>query len=254
MIKKLLITGLLLIGICLIHHSCKVVKGFSAMNQEKVKINTFTNGTKEVKFLNNHHVGKQLYYGLIEDIVIKYKAEGYVVFFEAISITELTDSIAIDTEKRKMRKMIGFDAGPKGYGAILEELDTLGVSVISRYVSKLMVQPPYKNMGVDSTDINADVTRTEMINAYETLYGNIVLEDVDIKTPLGNEYNMKKAVKNDLDPIILDYRNQELANKIMSSKQDKILVFYGEGHKKGFFNALKKMDKNWKRKGRTVKK
>jgi hypothetical protein len=48
------------------------------------------------------------------------------------------------------------------------------------------------------------------------------------------------------DPIILDFRNRALAERIVEDPNDKIFVTYGANHLSGVLDLLKQQDANWK--------
>lgn len=49
-----------------------------------------------------------------------------------------------------------------------------------------------------------------------------------------------------LDPLLLDFRNRELAARIVAAPQTHIYVNYGAEHLKGLLADLRKTDPNWK--------
>ncbi|MCF6169741.1 MAG: hypothetical protein L3J66_02020 [Bacteroidales bacterium] len=73
---------------------------------------------------------------------------------------------------------------------------------------------------------------------YEEL-GEVKLDSCDFATSLDSTYTCSKKLKGKLNPIIVDYRNQQLVNRIIQSKSDKIAVVYGEIHIKGLKELLK---------------
>lgn len=48
-----------------------------------------------------------------------------------------------------------------------------------------------------------------------------------------------------MEPVILDYRNRALAQRIMQSTDDKIFITYGAAHLPGLVAELRKLDSKW---------
>lgn len=219
------------------------------MKAETVNLDEYSNDQLNVAFIGIHHVGKKVYYKNLTSTIKDYKAKGYTVFYEGLSRSEVkNDSLAFDLEKRKFRKIIGHDAGPKGHGSIIEELKELEIKSLTELANQLIVQPKYKVLGLDSTDRNGDASRTGFVNEYERLYGKLELDSIDIHTPLDSAFRQPRPIsKAKLEKVVLDYRNQVLSQKIMNSEKNKVLIIFGEAHKKGVFKNLKKMSKKVKK-------
>ena len=54
-----------------------------------------------------------------------------------------------------------------------------------------------------------------------------------------------KTAPSVLDPVLLDFRNQKLAERIVTSTDDKIFVTYGAGHLPGLLDDLQASDPAW---------
>jgi len=48
-----------------------------------------------------------------------------------------------------------------------------------------------------------------------------------------------------MEPVILDFRNRALAQRIMQSPDDKIFITYGAAHLPGLVDELRKLDPKW---------
>lgn len=186
-----------------------------------------------------HHVGKPRFYELLKEHVITFKKEGYIVYFEGSAYSPGLDSMTIDTFQRKLRKMKGLIID-SGYAKYLHEHSLF---------RSLVDQPRGANLGLDSNDINVDVHRNVMIEAYEKKYDPISLEKMDFQIPLDPRFGYpkaKKLPKNNVYSILIDYRNENLASKIQTSDHKEILVLYGFAHMKGIFSSLQKLDPRWR--------
>ena len=117
---------------------------------------------------------------------------------------------------------------------------------------KLLNQPKYSKLNVDNlTSVRADVDLTELIDEFEKNNGEIKLDSCDFQFSIKSKnYKCRKAKKS-LRKIfnkeyIEDYRNKRLAERIIKSKKNKILVIYGNAHLYGLFFELHKLDNNYR--------
>ena len=93
---------------------------------------------------------------------------------------------------------------------------------------------------VDDFDINADVTFKEFVDEYERLYGPQTLSECDLNTHLDSAFTCQPPLKNDVDPVKVDFRNKELVKKLVAAEQQKIVVLFGAYHIKDLEKMLKR--------------
>lgn len=148
-------------------------------------------------------------------------------FFEQISTDFTTDSLLKDTIRRKVRKIKGFSG-------------TYKEATEDTYFKKYIQQPSYEELGIDNNDIRADVDYLEFINEWEKLNGVIILDSVDFNTSFNEKFNKGVFYTNkQYKSVVVDFRNDFLINKIKNSNNERILILYGEGHRKNFKKKLK---------------
>ena len=177
-----------------------------------------------------HHLGKQQFYDDVTTKLKAFKAQGYVIFFESISSNFTNDSLLKDTIRRKARKI-------KGFGGTYK--DEANGSIMKKYVQ----QPSNINLGMDEKDLRADVDYLQLITKWEEVNGKIILDSMDLNTPFDKKY--KKDVfytKSQYNKIIIDYRNNNLVDLIQKSPEKKIVIVYGEGHRKNLRKKLKSLN------------
>jgi len=212
--------------------SCKLVSAFVLMHRKNPKESKIVTGEKEIHFIPIVHYGQKVFYARLKDKVVNYKKEGFTVYYEQTinRFEKLNVSREqYDTIKRKYRKMTG------GQGHSRQDYQGGLGSVFKR----MCVQPLYDSLGIAATDVNADVTSIQMENEYERLYGKISLDSFDFKTPLDSPYACSKQ-KNSLKPVILDFRNRNLADMLERAPQHKIVVLYGKNHIKPVKKMIRK--------------
>lgn len=177
------------------------------------------------------HLGQQSFYDNVSKEIENYKKDGYVLFYEWIDY-ETADTLTL----RKTKKVVGMIPSKKGYQNMMEKIKVDGV----------VFQDNEQFMNhANSLDFNVDITPQELIHEYEKRHGEIVLSSKDLNAPLYEEITFNDN-KNVMD-IILNHRNKIVAERIQTSKYDKIIVIYGADHQKGILEELQKIDTSWKK-------
>ena len=223
-----LITVLSLIAFALGFSSCKIIKSIHQLKKKHAKVYSYKLGNKAIDYCPLHHLGKKEFYDDVTRVVTEHKKDGYVVYYEMIRSDFTKDSLLKDSIRRKARKLKGFSGSYKENSR----------GMFKKYIE----QPQYKNMGVTDNDVWADINYLQMINQFEKLYGEIRLDSADMNTPFDAKFNKsEKFTKQQYNSIVIDYRNDHLIELIKESKPNKILVLYGEGHRKNFKQKIKKI-------------
>ena len=211
---------------------CKLTKGVNSMLTKKVKPKYFTYEDKTIIFTPLVHFGQKEFYDNLSTALVDWKKDGYTIFYEQIGSGQSylgVDSISYDKLQREFRRINGGNATAEDYAEDLQDVFKKGVP-----------QPAYTDLGIDSTDLNVDVSLVDLINKFKELYGEIKLDSCDYTTRLDSSYNCYKGLKmKKLEPVYVDYRNTVVVEKIIQSDFNKILVLYGAAHIKGMKKLLK---------------
>lgn len=185
---------------------------------------------KRVYILGMQHIARQSFYDDVKARIDSLRQEGYVVYWEGLSIERNMDSMVLDTLNRKMRKLMGFH--------LTSYLDDENASQ-KAYNKKKYVEQDYEYLGIhvdSSCCVHADYTLGGIIEQYEIDKGEIMLSDYDWSTPLMSKYKKRKSrVAEDTTDYDCYYfvhtlRNRKLYESVIESEHDKILVVYGRGH------------------------
>lgn len=227
---------LILLIIC---SSCKTIHVLNEIETEDVSVVQLTNKEKIVEFIPMHHIGKPGFYDGVKDVIAHYKSEGFIVYYEGAGMNTEFDSATTDRYERKFRRMIGVYLDTTGYAHYFHEHGLF---------KKLVDQPRYYKLGISSSDKNVDVKKFKLVDEYEKRFGVIELRQIDTTLRFSEIYPPAlKLPKENVMSVIIDYRNENLANYIQKSDDKKIVVVYGEEHVNGTYKLLKKMDPSWKR-------
>ncbi len=214
---------------------CKLTMALRAMKNTDVKPEYIAYQDKSIIFTPLVHFGQKEFYDSLKDSLVVWKSRGYTVFYEQIKSKAYQmeeDSLTVDIANRKWRKIVGG-----------EQMTREGYEDLSEVFKGGVVQPEYEDLGLDETDLNADVTLPGLINSYENIYGEINLDSCDYATILDSAYSCSKALKGNLNPVIIDFRNEELVKTIIAADEKNIVVLYGKLHIKGLKKLLKEEEK-----------
>lgn len=206
---------------------CSRIKAIAKLYNKNVESQEYFYGDKSIIFVPLIHFGQRTFYNSLTDSIKKWKSDGYTIFYEQI-ISKGIDSTKLNLCKLKWRKINGSYSNTREDYAKLEEV----------FKNKI-VQPEYSQLGIDSTDVNADVRFDELIDKYEMIYGEVSIDSCDYSTPLDSNYHCNEGLKHDLNPIVVEYRNEELSERIIKTDLTKIVVVYGMLHIKGVKKILK---------------
>ena len=141
---------------------CQGFKAIRAIRDVDVNPQYCTFQDKQVILVSLVHYGKEEFYGNLKDSITTWKNENYKICYELIrtNINAMNvDSIAYVKLVLKWRKINGgFTDNNKRYAQMNE------------IFNDCIPQPKYKELGIDSLDINTDVTLVEWVNEFENYY------------------------------------------------------------------------------------
>lgn len=192
----------------------------------------YKNGTRTVLFVGMQHLALPEFFTNVAKLVDSVKAKNGYLFYELID-----DSNVTDTDLRKFRKFIGILPSANNYAVTYPACTEIGMVGQD---NKLFLQT---KGGINN--FNADYTLGKMIETYETKYGKIVLTEKDKSTPLSQSTPDILPTDN-VNYVIVDARNENLARFINSTAYNDIIVTYGSNHKDGVLRELQKLDAKWK--------
>lgn len=192
----------------------------------KVKLTEVENCLgKQILFIGMHHVGTSKFYSRVEEKVDFLRKSGYKVYYEGVrpDTTSKIYHVSRIVWLRYANIMGSYEnikLQYKDMAAKYKRLETQSeaLNLNTGYESKL---------DSNELDINADVSIYDMVYRYEELYGPCYYPEVS-----------KSEMRKRQDPIILDYRDVVLTNKIKNSIHDKIVIVFGEAHLKGFAKGM----------------
>lgn len=186
------------------------------------KIRILEKGDKEIIYVPMVHKGSESYYKEINEFLKQKRLEGYSVYYEGVKY----DHHSLSLEEKyfldlKLRRLLGFH---------LTALDNSQNQSLPDYVNNSRyTYQSNENLGIDTlVDINADLTRQELVFLYESEFGVIHLDTCDYNTPLLEKYNCSNG--DAYYKVVYTYRDNALIEKLLENKHDRIVLVFGKSH------------------------
>lgn len=232
-----------------------------------------TNGSKRVVFQGMQHIGSEHFYQAVIYDVEKALSEGYVSWYEGVQ-TPTPESKAF-FEKLSHELVGGSDLSGtyKSIGEICGikfQLDYFGLLEADK------AEHPKRHLvaDVDALELKAEYER---LMREDAAFAKAHANDFKPKPSTDDNALMLKAVEwlkkgsesqktlggvacrglfslnqpaedsppGHMEPVMLEFRNRALAQRIMQSNDDKIFITYGAAHLPGLVAELRKLDPKW---------
>lgn len=247
-----------------------VLASFTALRPMTVPNAALSNGSKTVVFQGMAHIGSEGFYKSVVYDLEKALSDGFVLYYEGVKSSPEGDQWFSET-------MAGGGDLNSNYAKIG---DACGLHFQLDYFGLLqadMAAHPDRHVA-------ADVTTADMMHEYEQLMQSdpaFATAVGDTKSPASEDgadsgggvasllamvgglsssqralvgtacrgyltYLLgQKTAPSALDPVILDFRNKALAERIIADTHDKIYITYGANHLPGLFALLQANDPAW---------
>lgn len=202
---------------------------------------------KDILFLPLVHISQQPFYDSCKKLIGSLSNKGYYIFGEGIGSEsilkgEKTESYQDTIYMKKIRKIVGIDI------AHYQKTEFF-VKFSDKY--NLVVQPKDLYPKEDPLGKGVDYTTKQLIEVYEKTKGEVILNDYDKNTKIGEEYKGEKMTRIDkdnekyfLNEVSVNKRNEYIVEEVRKSVHNKILLVYGSGH----YDGLKQLLENGKTK------
>ncbi|HNP32652.1 MAG TPA: hypothetical protein PKN96_05120 [Flavobacterium sp.] len=231
----------LIYGVFFVLISCtsfKVNLAFKLLGiyDDKVIITKITKEEREVVFIPMHHLGTASFYDDVKNKIDSLKKTGYYFYTEEVKGNK-KDSITI----RKSIKLTGIPFS-KTYVGYKHFFDSIYNGKV-KFKKEIFDQPSPTDFGLDASDSKTvDVTLKEMIDYYESKYGEIKLEPCDFEKSIYEKPNCtsKPVTKNVKQEVYLDFRNRYIIKTLLNDSHKKVAIIYGSEHFIGIREELLK--------------
>lgn len=233
---------------------------------------TLTNGKKTVIFQGMQHVGSEEFYKSVVYDLEDALSRDYVLLYEGVkpgtpeSEKWFNAMFAQGKNLAEGYQLMGKTCGLKFQGSYFQLFSKDMAEQTDRFinadVSTLQIKQRYDEL------VNSDPSFAQAMqqrqHKKEESSENSVLNSMINGIAQGNEKQQfitgilcrgvmtmsmnqdKKDKKDEMDKLVLNYRNEALANSIMQQPNSKIFITYGNAHLPGTYQILKEKDPNWK--------
>lgn len=196
----------------------------------KKNLKIMKKGSKTIIFLPTIHIAKPIFFENAKIVIDSLRNNGYTVFYEEIAPDKKYNKKELDSVSKK-ELIVLYKKYRKMMGSLFvgNLTDPNNKSIAKFYKKKKLISQTTQLLGIDSLDINADVTLTELITAHESKHGTIKLSICDKNTAFKDKYKCKKEKDNYY--AIHAYRDSIATHMVLTSNKEKSLLIYGAAHK-----------------------
>ncbi len=234
---------------------------------------SLTNGSKRVVFQGMQHIGSERFYQAVIYDVEKALSEGYVSYYEGVQtptpesqafFEKLSQELVGGSDLSGTYKSIGEVCGMKfqlDYFGLLEAdkaehpkrhvvADVDALELKAEY-ERLMREDPAiaKAHAKDFQPKPATNDNAFLLTVVEWLKRGSASQKVLGGVTCRGLFTLNQAnastTPGRMQPVILDFRNRALAQRIMQSPDDRIFITYGAAHLPGLVAELRKLDPKW---------
>jgi hypothetical protein len=235
--------------------ACFPSKPRGLSGSQQLEYEEWSNGGKIISFISMKHTAPPQFYKNVQKTISEKKSQGYIVFYEGVKMRSDFDSISLSEKELGYRQYFNGEIREDSLKYLItlakykrmlgSRLDSIAYS---KHASKGNVaQPGSQAFGLDTNDVNADLSIVQIVQGYEKNFGEIDLIRDDLFLPVQGEVPLHRRLPLDnVLSVILDLRTKILADLIHTSEYKKIVVIYGKMHKDGLFKELVNRDNDWK--------
>lgn len=234
---------------------------------------SLTNGSKRVVFQGMQHIGSERFYQAVIYDVEKALSEGYVSYYEGVQtptpeskafFEKLSHELVGGTDLSGTYKSIGEVCGMKfqlDYFGLLEAdkaehpkrhlvADVDAIELKAEYERLMREDPAFaKAHAGDFQPKPATNDNAFMFKVVEWLKNGSAAQKALGGVTCRGLFTLNQAsagaAPGRMQPVILDFRNRALAQRIMQTPDDKIFITYGAAHLPGLVAELRKLDPKW---------
>ncbi|NBB17655.1 hypothetical protein GVN21_20025 [Caulobacter sp. SLTY] len=233
---------------------------------------TLSNGDKTIIFQGMAHVGSERFYKTVVYDLEQALADGYVAYYEGVTpdpagdawfSTTLANGGNLSAEYETLGKVCGLSFQGQYFQLLAQDIREHPDRHVVADVSTLQLKQEYERLIAADPDFAARVAKaaddkkdssdnddvlsgflkwTQDGDGRHKALGGIVCRGV-MGMILAPRPDKKPG---DMDPLILDYRNRMLVDRIVADPRKRIYVNYGFDHFRGMYDLLKRSDPKWK--------
>lgn len=235
-----------------------------------VPLVALTNGQKKIVFQGMQHVGADRFYKGVAYDLEEALGRGYVLYYEGVANSTpendkwfqgvVTHGADLTTAYRELGQLCGLqfqsdylqvvsqDAVQHPGNHVVADVNT--AQLRAEYDRLMRTDPAFAAAMSRPADADGGSNGLERVvnwlrrgtQSQRDLAGVVCRGFMTTAMTKSND----AAERDDLDPLILDYRNRVLADRLLSEPRQRIYVTYGAKHLPGVFALLKAADPKWR--------
>lgn len=228
-----------------------------------------TNGQKTIIFQGMTHVGTEAFYKSVIYDLQHAIGDGYVIYYEGVRpdpagekwfSETLANGGDLSAEYSKLGEVCGLSFQGDYFKLLSSDMREHPERHVAADVSTLEMKQEYERMIASDKSFaervekaaaekrnkgEASDTFAKFLNwsqdgeASHRALGGIVCRGA-------MNLILARKAPSDMDPLVLDYRNRMLVDRILSDQRPRIYVNYGSGHLPGILKLLQASDPRWK--------
>ena len=235
---------------------------------------TLTNGTKTIVFQGMQHIGSEAYFkGIVYDLE-RALNDGYVLYYEGISRSPgegdawfskyMAGGGSLNANYQGLAKTCGLTFQLEYFTLLQADMQAHPERHVSADVSHLDLKREFDRLVATDPAFAAAVARlgeqtTSSSDGADTINELVAWQQQGTEgqkriAGIACRGFMTRMLNNDLaggdtdalNPVVVDFRNRELAKRALTDTHQKIYITYGAGHLPGFIAELRKADPAWR--------
>lgn len=230
---------------------------------------TLSNGSKTVVFQGMAHVGSESFYkGVVYDLE-KALSEGYVLYYEGVQSSpdgeawfskHLAGGGDLNTNYQLLSDICGLNFQLNYFGLLQSDMaehpdrhvqaDVSTADMMHEYDRLMQADPVFAaSQTADTTDGAASASMTDSVAG---IVSWLQQASPDLRRLAGTVCRgylsmafSKKSAPEEMDKVVVDFRNRSLADRIERDSHQKIYITYGADHLHGLLAMLQADDPAW---------
>jgi hypothetical protein len=233
---------------------------------------TLSNGHKTIIFQGMAHVGSESFYKAVIYDLERALADGYVAYYEGVRPDPTGDGWFsklmanggdLNTQYEKLGKVCGLSFQGQYFQLLAEDIREHPERHVAADVSTLDLKREYDRLVTSDKAFAAKAAKAAEDKRDEAKSADLAGRFLDWSQDGDPKHQALGGIlcrglmdialaphankpEDDLDPLILHYRNRMLVDRIVADPRPRIYVNYGFDHFGGMFDLLKRVDPNWK--------
>lgn len=243
--------------------------GVTQMHPTLVPQAILTNGEKTIVFQGMQHVGIERFYKSVVYDLEEALSEGYVLYYEGVKPSTpeadawLNNTVTGGNDLSQSYRLLGDVCGLKFqndyFGLLAQDVRVHPQSHVVADVSTLELKNEYDRLMTTDAAFAKSMQQQEKdsdappdLNAIITVLKHGTVKQRELAGILCRglmtvalRHGDEAQSTDELDKVLLDFRNKKLVAQLLAEPRNKIYITYGSKHLPGVFKLLQQADPRW---------